>query len=118
MADRSPVYAELRNLIDLSIAAAHIQQEGYYKRAGWKMDFFGDEEAFAVETYTAPKQVETAVTAVKKGGRLMTPIGGGVTIQARQALNSENLLEDENRKVEKLRKDIKVKLAKGQWWWN
>jgi len=118
LADRSPVYAELRNLVDLSIAAAHIQQEDYYQRAGWKMKFFGNEKAFAVETYNAPKQVATAVTAVRKGGKLMTPIGGGVTIQARQALDSENLLDDENQKVEKLRKQIKINLAKGQWWWN
>ena len=28
------------------------------------MEFFGDEEKFPVETYNAPKQVETAVNAI------------------------------------------------------
>ena len=33
LADRSPVYAELRNLIDLAVAAAFIQQEDYYSQS-------------------------------------------------------------------------------------
>ena len=51
LAERSPVYAELRNLIDLAVAAAYIQQQDYYGKAGWKMDVFGNEKAFPVETY-------------------------------------------------------------------
>ena len=41
LADRSPVYAELRNLIDLAVAAAYIQQEDYYAKAGWDMGILG-----------------------------------------------------------------------------
>ena len=55
LAERSPVYAELRNLIDLAITAAFIQQQDYYTKAGWKMPFFGDEKAFPVETYEVPQ---------------------------------------------------------------
>ncbi len=118
LADRSPVYAELRNLIDLAVAAAFIQQEDYYGKAGWEMELFGDENAFSVETYNVPKMVATAVNAIWKGRRLMTPVGGGVTIHANLALDSENLLEDENGKVAKLREQTKPKPAKGQWWWD
>ena len=117
LAARSPVYAELRNLIDLTVAAAYIQQEDLYEKAGWKMDFLGDEAKFAVHTYNAPKQVASTVAAVWKGNRLMTPIGGGVQIEAQRALFMENLLEDENGKVAKLRQDTKIELAEGQWWW-
>jgi len=117
LAARSPVYAELRNLIDLTVAAAYIQQEDLYEKAGWRMDFLGDEAKFAVHTYNAPKQVASTVAAVWKGNRLMTPIGGGVQIEAQRALFLENLLEDENGKVAKLRQDTKIELAEGQWWW-
>ena len=55
LAERSPVYAELRNVIDLAVAAAYIQQQDYYGKAGWKMALFGDEQEFAVETCNAPK---------------------------------------------------------------
>lgn len=118
LADRSPVYAELRNLIDLAIAAAYIQHEDLYAKTGWNMEFFGDEKAFAVEIYNAPQQVDSTVAAIWKGNHLMTPIGGGVHIDATQALDSENLLEDEEGAVKNLREETAVRLAEGRWWWD
>ena len=88
LAERSPVYAELRNLIDLAIAAAYIQQQDYCEKAGWKMDFFGSEKEFPVEIYDIPKTVESAVNAIWRGNTLMTPVGGGVTIHATEALRT------------------------------
>ena len=38
-----PLFAELRNLIDLSIGAAFIQKMGLYEDAEWNMDTFLDE---------------------------------------------------------------------------
>jgi hypothetical protein len=118
LARRSPIYAELRNLIDLAIAAAYMQQEDFYAKAGWTMDLFGSEERFAVEVYSPPKMVETAVNAVWKGQRLVTPIGGGVSIRATEALEPENLLDDDDAKVAKLRQETKQELGEDQWWWD
>ena len=118
LAERSPVYAQLRNLIDLAVAAAFIQKHDYYGKAEWEMPFFGDEKQFSVETYNAPKKVDTVVTAKWKGNRLVTPVGGGVRIEATMALDEENLLPDEKGKVAKLRQEIQLKLAKDQWWWD
>jgi hypothetical protein len=117
LAARSPVYAELRNLIDLSVAAAYIQKADFYGKAGWNMPLLGSEKEFAVENYNSPKQVATAVNAIWKGNHLMTPIGGGVNINAVMALNSENQLADDKGKLSKARSEIKLNLAKGQWWW-
>ncbi len=118
LADRSPVYAQLRNLIDLAVAAAYIQHEDFYGKAEWKMDVFGDEKAFQVETYDMPKQVATAVNAIWRGHTLMTPVGGGVHIEPIQALASDNRLPDKNGKVAKARQQVKIQLAKGHWWWD
>jgi hypothetical protein len=118
LAERVGVYADLRNLIDIAIAAAFIQQQDYYGQAGWKMEFLGDEKNFPVDTYEIPKTVETVVTAIWKGSKLTTPVGGGVEIKPAQALESDKLLSDEKGKVAKLREDAKINLAKGQWWWD
>jgi hypothetical protein len=118
LAEKSAVFAELRNLIDLAVAAAFIQQQGYASKAGWRMETFGSEQKFAVETYSAPKKVPAAINPVWKGSTLMTPIGGGVEINAAQALKSENQLADEKGKLAKAHEETKVKLAKGQWWWD
>jgi len=118
LAERSPIYAQLRNLIDMAIAAAFMQQEDYYGKADWKMSLLGNENAFSVETYNAPQTVATAVNAIWKGRRLMTPVGGGVTIHPRRALDKGNLLDDDSGKVAELREQTKLNLAEGQWWWD
>ena len=119
LADRSPVYAELRNLIDVAIAAAHIQSQDYCGKAGWKMEFFGSEKEFPVEIYSIPKTVESAVNVTwTRSGSVSFPVGGGVVIHANQALQPDNLLSDEKGKVSHVREGVKPNLAKGQWWWD
>ncbi len=118
IAQKTPVYAELRNMIDLTIAAAFIQQQGYYKKAGWDCLVFGNEKLFEVEKYNAPKHVESAVNSIWKGRRLMTPIGGGVEIRPGRALSAEYLNSDDNAEVQQARQSVKLDLAEGQWWWD
>ena len=114
-----PVYGQLRNCIDLAVAAAFIKQQGYHAKAGWEMTTFRDEKAFPVETESAPKKVETAVNAIWRGNHLMTPVGGGVHIEPSQALKPGNMLEDTENKVGQMHDKLKVEnLANGQWWWD
>jgi hypothetical protein len=101
------------------VAAAFIQKQDYYGQADWKLDFFGDEQKYRIEVYETPKTVETACTAVWKGNRLMTPVGGGVHVEPQQAVQSHNLLKDEKGAVREARSGVKLDgLAKGQWWWD
>jgi hypothetical protein len=119
IAARNAVYAQLKNLIDVAIAAAFIQKQDYYSAAGWKMETFGDERRYAIETFEAPKTVETACTAVWKGNRLMTPVGGGVQIRPLDAISPGNLLADEKGTVKEAKAKVTLAgLAEGQWWWD
>ncbi len=119
LSQKVAVYAQLRNLIDLSIAAAYIQQQDYYGHADWKMELFADENRFSVEVYESPKQVETACTAVWKGARLVTPVGGGVQVEPLKAISTENRQTDEQGELSKAKHQVKLdNLAKGQWWWD
>lgn len=113
------VYAQLRNLIDLSVAAAYIQKQDFYSQAGWEMPVFGSEKAFSVETHTAPVQVETAVNAIWRGNTLMTPLGGGVKLQPRVALNSDRIQADSEGRAAQAHKSHRTDALKpGQWWWD
>ena len=116
LAERSPVYADLRNLIDLAISAAFMQAENLYGKAGWSMPLLGNESKFAVERYAAPRQVETAVNAIWKGNRLMTPVGGGVNIEAARAVREAR--PDEEGQIAEVHRKTAPKLAEGQWWWD
>jgi hypothetical protein len=119
LAERMPLYAELRNLVDMSVAAAFIQEVDFYGQAGWKLGVFADESVFQVEKYEVPSQIAPAINAVWKGNVFMTPIGGGVNIQPRVALSPERMTVDESGSIEKTKNSIELgHLSEGQWWWD
>jgi len=119
LATAVPVFAEMRNCIDLAIVAAFIQKQDFYQKAGWAAETFNDEGALKVETADVPQHTETVVTAVWKGNRLLTPVGGGVTVYPRQALQASNLLTDEDGRVTALRETVNLKdLPPHRWWWD
>jgi hypothetical protein len=119
LADRDPVYAQLRNCIDMLIVAALMQHNDFYGQAGWDMSVLGDEKAYPVETYNAPKQVQSAVNSIWKGQRLATPVGGGVQVSAADVLKKENLIADEKGSVDSARKAVSLSdLPADKWWWD
>ena len=119
LANVEPVYAQLRNLIDIAVAAAFIQDKDYYQQANWDLGVFADEGRFAVETYETPKQVESTLNVIRKGNRVSIPIGGGVHVEPLQALKSENILPDDEGKVGAGYGKVSLKdLPEGQWWWD
>lgn len=119
LAEESPVYAQLRNCIDLAVAAAFIQDRDLYGQTDWQMTTFADEQTYAVETFNEPKQVASAVNSIWKGNTLMTPIGGGVEICPNEALQPVNLMADDKHVVQEARDQVNLnRLKPGQWWWD
>ena len=113
------IYAELRQLIDVAIAAAYIQQQDFYGQAQWGMPVLMDESKVSVETYIAPSQVETAVNAIWKGNTLMTPLGGGVNLQPKMALTRDRVIVDSDGNNNRVKQSAgPSNLADGQWWWD
>ncbi|MCC6507472.1 MAG: hypothetical protein IT423_00075, partial [Pirellulaceae bacterium] len=118
IANTNPIYAQLRNLIDMSIVAAYMQDRHFYDQANWDLGVLGDESKFSVEVLPAPKQVETAVNAIVKGKQLITPIGGGVAIQARKALNENNIKADDGSAAKQYSQISLKDIPATQWWWD
>ena len=119
LAKKMPVYAELRNLIDMSVAAAFIHEMDFYGEANWNMEYFGNEASYPIERFNAPTKVAPAINAVWKNGLLFTPIGGGVKIQPRVALSSDRMKTDESGAITETRKSINTAALKSdQWWWD
>ncbi len=119
LADAEPVYAELRNLIDMSVAAAFIQDKDYYGQSSWDLGVFADESSYPVNTFTTPKQVESAVNVIWKGNTLMTPIGGGVQVEPLKALKSDNMVADTDGQVSQSHSKVSLQnLPADAWWWD
>jgi hypothetical protein len=119
LAESDAIWQQLRNCIDLSVVAAYMQQNDLYGQVGWRMETFGNEQVMPVETLNAPKQVASAVNSIWKGHTLMTPIGGGVQIQATRALESSNMLAEDDAEVAAARDGVNLKsLPADMWWWD
>ena len=119
LAERAPVYGQLRNCVDMLVAAAFLQEHDLYGQAGWDLAVLGNESIYPVETYNPPEQVASAVNSIWKGRRLATPVGGGVQIQANQALKTENLIADDRGELQKARSKVNLSdLPEDAWWWD
>ncbi|MEC8555091.1 MAG: DUF1598 domain-containing protein [Planctomycetota bacterium] len=117
ISENSRVFSQLRNLVDLTIAAAFIQDRDLYGKSGFDLGVLGSEDKLPVQVLPAPKKVETAINAVMKGSRLITPIGGGVTIEAAKALKKENLQSDSS--IQRVQESVGLdSIPAAQWWWD
>ena len=119
IAFRQPVFGQMRNCIDLLVAAAYLQREDFYGQAGWEARTLLSEKALPTRTENTPKQAPSAANSVWKGNRLLTPAGGGVSILPHQALAEQNLLKDDGASSQ-AREGASTILPKdsARWWWN
>ena len=116
LAERSPVYAELRNLIDLAdCRRLYPGSRAITARPAGRWTFLAT-KGFPWKPTTCRSRSSRPSTPIWKGSTLMTPIGGGVQIEARAALRPENLLQDEKDKLDQAHNA--VSLPAGRWWWD
>jgi hypothetical protein len=118
IAEASPVFAQMRTVIDLLVMAAFIRDEGYYDRSGWRLGVFADEKALPVETYDNADKVMCAANSQWKGSRLFTPAGGGVSIRAHQAIADERFYGDQNGELAETYDAVHKRLSIERWWWD
>lgn len=117
IAAASPVYAQLRNMMDLAIVAAFCRRHDLYPRAGWTAEVLRDEARLPCETLPAAQRVACVVNWQWKGARLLTPAGGGVSIDAEAALEVNRLLADERGRLAAQRREIR-EAERDRWWWD
>ena len=118
IADATPVFHEMRNLFDMSVAAAFIQDRNLYEKANWKLGSFASEETFPVESGTEVSQVETAINAFMRNNQLATPIGGGVHIAARSLVNPSKMTVSPQVEKDSESMGAPKDLGNDQWWWD
>jgi hypothetical protein len=117
IASVSPVYAELRNLMDLAIAAAWLRRESAGERIGWYATELRDENRLAIETSPGPTKAACVANAVWAGNRLLLPAGGGVSMTPDQALEPERLLATDPG-MARLRQTSLAERRADSWWWD
>lgn len=110
---KDSIFGQLRNVMDLCVVAALIDQEQLLTRAGCELPCLtGVSGEFQMESWPAPKTVSTQCSVIKRGRDYLITASGGVQIDAyRHAARSEVSAD-----VGQVRD--KTKPAANRWWWN
>ncbi len=117
IAQARPVFAQLRNVIDLLVISAWLMQNDGYATSGWQPSIFLDNQQLPVDQLPDVKQAQCVANAVWKGRVLILPAGGGVLIQASNALARENLIADKDGILNVARQQS-VFPNDDRWWWD
>lgn len=118
IARMSPVFQQLRNMVDVLVLAAFFQQESAFEQIGLAQNVFYDETVQLVRLMEEPKKTPCVANAIWKGSRLIAVAGGGVSIQASQALLEESLVPDTKGEIVKMRDEFKINADQTRWWWD
>jgi hypothetical protein len=119
LAERTAVFAELRNLFDLAVIAALIRKEGLLERIDWEPGVFVDPASGLVQKLPVPKEV-AAMSTFRKGARgVILGLVGGVTIDPRSVTADINTQAETASQLAGIRRGaLATHASAGSWWSN
>ncbi|QDT35890.1 DUF1598 domain-containing protein [Stratiformator vulcanicus] len=113
-----PVFADLRNIFDLSIASAVIEREGLADRAAWDRGVFANGGAYEPLTYASPKTVPSAVNhRVYPGGEVVVQAAGGVQGDVTKILADSSIMQESGR-LATIPQAAADDAPAERWWWD
>jgi hypothetical protein len=120
IAQRYPVYADLRNICHLALAAALIETEDLPGRVGWHMTCFGDTGQYQVAREHAPASVETVINhRMVNKTQILAAASGGVDINPAKALSGSGIrIERTNRLESEYLRGAPTVDDRDVWWWD
>ncbi|MEX0586269.1 MAG: DUF1598 domain-containing protein [Pirellulales bacterium] len=82
LAAKDTIFTDLRNCIDLSVAAALLVKEKLAEKAGLDLSTFADGKTVMTNSWPTPKHIATEVSAFPKGREWVITASGGVQFSA------------------------------------
>ncbi len=110
---KDPVFAELRNCMDMAVVGALIMKEQLLEKAQLKPQFLYDARQLTLEQYNPPKQVDSKASYIRKGKDWIICISGGVQFQPWEIVQHR----ESSQALEPVRSSA-VKARAKSWWWN
>jgi hypothetical protein len=120
LARKYPIYAELRNVFDLSLVAGLIRQEDLAGQCAWQMTCFGEKGNYVVELGPAPKLVTSVINHRDLDRqRFIVGVSGGVAVDTRQLVRPATFKTETHGLLKAERSGAAPpELAKTAWWWD
>jgi uncharacterized protein DUF1598 len=113
LAKSIPVFAELRNCIDLAVVAALLVKEDLPAKTGCNLSLLLDERRTGIAEHTTPKTIDSRASLVRKGRDWIISLSGGVQVDSWSAL-------DRTETAAELSQTRSVARATDtdRWWWD
>ena len=116
IAAASPVFGQLRNTIDLLIAASFIQRENLLTQTGLDIRMLLDPETIDVESLIAPTRAKSLANVKWDSGTMIAP-SGGVSILASDAFRDDMQLQVSPEFRARLSQKKNAE-KRERWWWD
>ena len=120
LAKQDIVFADLKNVFDLSLVAAILQHEGAARNVGWDLGVFSNEGSYTTARYDAPTEVDSVVNhRVFRGKDIVVQVAGGVRADLGSVIADTRIYREGVRldgTVEKSR--TRDDLPANRWWWD
>jgi hypothetical protein len=119
LADKYPVYGELRNIFDLALVVALIHADDLFDRAGWQPTRLVDAERLRLPQWPVPREVDTVANYREVNRRqLVAGVSGGVMIATEDVLAKPRETVEPS-KLPSHRQNLPPADAdSANWWWD
>lgn len=112
LAEKLPIFHDLRNIMDLAVVAALISEEQLADKAGFDLGLMLNDKLPVAELFV-PKQVPTGATFLKRGSQTTFTASGGVDLNPWEVAAKNEVSNDlSGVRTESLNTETKT------WWWN
>jgi len=120
LAQRDPVFADLRNIFDMALVAALCRQEHLHQRAGWDLGTFAPGGDYHPAVVQAPTVVESVLNHRSyNGGRdIVVQVAGGVQADIAGIARDQSIAKEDAGLNDVAKRGKNPALPDGRWWWD
>ena len=120
LAERYPVYHELRNVFDLAVISMLIKSQNLDQRIDWNPEFYTKSHGYQIKRAPAPTTVESVIShRVTKDRVVIAAISGGVAVDPRPVVTPDNLKSDDYGILNaEYLGNRNATLPGSTWWWD
>ncbi|MFK8113326.1 MAG: DUF1598 domain-containing protein [Rubripirellula sp.] len=115
LAREMPIFADLQNLMDMTVVATLISQEGLANKAGIDLGVLsGEKEAVELASYSVPRAVDPQCSFIRGRSGWVVTASGGVDINAFEIVEKSTTEQG----IAETRTAALAAATSDRWWWN
>jgi hypothetical protein len=119
LAEKYPVYSELRNVFDLAMAVAIIQSHGFAKQVAWDAKLLSAADRLRLPQAPVPRQVQTVINhRVINRRHIVAGVSGGVMVAPGDVLKDTRATNGDSALTHSKRTAPLDDAVTGTWWWD